>query len=177
MAGWGFVHEKLDIKFLILYVASRVAEPVPFEDMLELSMCDDGFGYFDFSDCLAELVATEHLSLQDGLYAITEKGRRNSGICESSLAYSVRLKADRKLREFNERLRRRSLVRSEVTPRDNGTYTVSLSFSDDVANLLTLELMVTQKEQAEALCRRFKKDPAKVYGQLVRTLLYDEHKD
>ena len=68
MSGWGFVHEKLDIKFLILYVAARVVEPVPFEDMLELSMCDDGFGYFDFSDCLAELVASEHLKLVDGLY-------------------------------------------------------------------------------------------------------------
>lgn len=173
MSGWGFVHEKLDIKFLILYVAARVTEPIPFEDMLELTMCDDGFGYFDFSDCLAELVTTEHLHLEDGLYAITEKGRRNSAICESSLAYSVRLRADQKLRDYNERLRRRSLVRAAVTERDNGTCTAALSFSDDVANLMTLELMVPKKEQAEALCRRFEKEPAAFYNQLIRHLLYD----
>lgn len=173
MAGWGFVHEKLDIKFLILYVMARVAEPVPFEDVLELSMCDDGFGYFDFSDCLAELVSTEHIALRDGLYEITEKGRHNSAICESSLAYPVRQRADKKLREFNERLRRRSLVRAAVTPRDNGTFTVSLSFSDDVSNLFSLEMMVPQREQAEKLCHRFEKSPAEVYGTLIATLLYE----
>jgi len=175
MSGWGFVHEKLDIKFLILYVAARVSEPVPFEDMLELSMCDDGFGYFDFSDCLAELVSTEHLTLRDGLYAITEKGLRNSSICESSLAYPVRVRADKKLREFNEKLRRRSLVRATVSERDNGTFTASLSFSDDVANLMTLEIMVPQKEQAEALCSRFQREPSAFYGELIRHLLYDEN--
>ncbi len=175
MSGWGFVHEKLDIKFLILYVAARVSEPVPFEDMLELSMCDDGFGYFDFSDCLAELVSTEHLALEDGLYAITEKGRRNSSICESSLAYPVRVRADKKLRSFNEKLRRRSLIRAAVTERDNGTFTASLSFSDDVAQLMTLEIMVPQKEQAEQLCRRFRKEPAEFYGKLIQHLLYDEN--
>lgn len=174
MSGWGFVHEKLDIKFLILYVMARVAEPVPFEDVLELSMCDDGFGYFDFSDCLAELVSTEHIILQDGVYSITEKGERNSAICESSLAYPVRLRADRKLREFNEKLRRRSLVRASITERENGTFTVSLSFSDDVANLMNLDIMVPQREQAEALCRRFEASPAEVYGTLIATLLYEK---
>ncbi len=174
MSGWGFVHEKLDIKFLILYVAARVSEPVPFEDMLELSMCDDGFGYFDFSDCLAELVASEHLELKDGLYTITEKGLRNSAVCESSLAYPVRLRADKKLRDHNESIRRRSLVRGSISERENGTYTASLSFSDDVSNLMTLEIMVPQKEQAEELCRRFKKQPAEFYGELMRHLLSDE---
>lgn len=173
MSGWGFVHEKLDIKFLILYVAARVSEPVPFEDMLELTMCDDGFGYFDFSDCLAELVTTEHLKLSDGLYAITEKGLHNSSVCESSLAYPVRVRADQKLRDYNEKLRRRHLVRAHVTERDNGTCTASLSFSDDVANLMTLELMMPKKEQAEELCRRFQRDPAGFYGRLIQHLLYD----
>ena len=38
-------------------------------------MCDDAIDYFDFSECLADLVRTEHLSLsEDGLYSITERG-------------------------------------------------------------------------------------------------------
>lgn len=174
MAGWGFVHEKLDIKFLILYIAARVAEPAPFQDMLELSMCDDGFGYFDFSDCLAELVTTEHLKLDDGLYAITEKGLRNSSVCESSLAYPVRVRADQKIRDYNEKLRRRHLVRANVTERDNGTCTASISFSDDLSNLLTLELMVPKREDAEALCRRFQRQPTAFYNRLIQHLLYDD---
>ena len=87
----GFIHDKLEIKFLILYITARVIEPIPFDTVWDLAMCDEGVDYFDFSECLADLVKTGHLTLsEDGLYAITDKGLRNSRICESSLPYSVR---------------------------------------------------------------------------------------
>ena len=95
MGRVGFIQDKLEIKFLILYVAARLIEPVPFEAMQELTMCDDGIDFFDFSECLSNLVESQHLTLSDdGLYAITEKGLHNGAICESSLPYSVRLRAD-----------------------------------------------------------------------------------
>ena len=109
MAGKGFVQDKLDIKFLILYIAARVVEPIPFSTMLDLSMCDDAIDYFDFSECLKELVDTGHLTLSEsGLYAITEKGLRNSKICETSLAYSVRLRCDKNVEAWNRKLRRKN---------------------------------------------------------------------
>ena len=83
MGRVGFIQDKLEIKFLILYVASRLIEPVPFEAMQELTMCDDGIDFFDFSECLSNLVESQHLTLSDdGLYAITEKGLHNGAICE-----------------------------------------------------------------------------------------------
>ena len=33
MARMGFIQDKLEIKFLLLYIASRLIEPVPFEAM------------------------------------------------------------------------------------------------------------------------------------------------
>ena len=109
MAPVGFIQDKLDIKFLILYVAMRLIEPVPFEVMQELCMLDDGIDFFDFSECLAHLVNSEHLTLsEDGLYAVTEKGIKNGRICETSIAYSVRLDADKVVAAYNEKLRRRA---------------------------------------------------------------------
>ncbi|EJW93152.1 hypothetical protein EVA_18741, partial [gut metagenome] len=58
MSSLGFIHDKLEIKFLILYIAARVIEPVPFDTVLDLTMCDDGVDYFDFSECLTDLVKT-----------------------------------------------------------------------------------------------------------------------
>ena len=133
MTARGFIQDKLEIKFLILYLAARVIEPVPFDTLLDLTLCDDAVDYFDFSECLADLVKTEHLTLDEesGLYAITEKGRRNSEICETSLPYSVRLRCDKNLNACNRALRRKNQVKSSTEPRANGTYTVSLSLDDD----------------------------------------------
>ena len=178
MPGYGFIHDKLEIKFLILYIAARVIEPVPFDTMLELTLCDDAIDYFDFSDCLADLVKTEHLTLSDeGLYAITDKGRRNSEICESNLPYSVRQRCDRNLADCNRRLRRKSQVKASSVRRPNGTWTVSLSLSDDMGSVMELDLMMVQEEMARGVEKRFRQSPERLYSQIVNLLLSDAPED
>jgi hypothetical protein len=170
MSSYGFISSKLEIKFLILYIAARVVEPVPFETMQELSMCDNGVDYFAFSECLADLVRTEHLTLRDGLYAVTDKGRRNSAVCESSLPYSVRIAAEQKLALCNEQLKRRALVKASVVPRDRGGYEVSLSLSDELDELMHLKLLVTRQDMALELQKRFRESAEELYAGILAEL-------
>lgn len=58
MARYGFIHDKLDIKFLILYLMARAAAPIDFPTLTDLTMCDDGVDYFEFTEAVAELVET-----------------------------------------------------------------------------------------------------------------------
>ena len=174
MAGRGFIHDKLEIKFLILYIAARVIEPIPFDTVLDLTMCDDAIDYFDFSECLNDLVKTEHLTLSpEGLYAITDKGLRNSQICESSLPYSVRLRCDKNIAVWNRKLRRKSQVRASTEKRANGTYTVRLSLDDDMGSVMDLKLVVIREDMAKVLSERFRKDPEKLYSKIMDLLLED----
>lgn len=174
MGRTGFIHDKLDIKFLILYLMERVAGPVDFATLAELTFCDDGVEYFDFAESVAELVDTGHLRLEDGHYLITDKGRRNGTICESSLAYSVRRKCDRNLAKLNAVLRRNAQVRSEVLPREDGSVTLRLILDDDKGNLMTLDLLTVSEEQAGQLADRFRAQPEKLYGNILQTLLEAE---
>ena len=172
MGRVGFIQDKLEIKFLMLYVAARLIEPVPFEAMQELTMCDDGIDFFDFSECLSNLVESQHLTLSDdGLYAITEKGLHNGAICESSLPYSVRLRADKNITIFNQKLKRRAQIQSDIAPRRNGTYTVTLAFNDDESQpILKMELMVPKDVMAKDLAERFQKNPEQLYTGVLNTL-------
>lgn len=166
----GFIRDKLEIKFLILYIVSRVSEPVTLAELQELTMCDDGIDYFDFAECLNDLVNTEHLRLEDDCYSITTKGLRNSEICESSLPYSVRIRADKNLAEYHKLLLRRNQVQGRITERENGTYTVKLSLRDDVDSVMDLELMVATEEMAKNLADRFRKNPEKIFSGVLAAL-------
>jgi len=175
MAGPGFIHDKLEIKFLILYIAARIIEPIPFDTVLDLTMCDDAIDYFDFSECLADLVKTEHLTLsEEGLYGITDKGLRNSAICESSLPYSVRLRCDRNLEVWNRKLRRKNQVKANWEQRRNGTYTLRLSLDDDMGSVMDLRLMVPREDMAKLLAERFRKSPEQLYGKIMELLLKED---
>ena len=172
MEDRGFIHDKLEIKFLILYIAARVIEPIPFDTVLDLTMCDDGVGYFDFSECLRDLVNTGHLTLSDtGLYAITDKGLRNSQICESSIPYSVRLRCDKNLAAWNRKLRRKNQVKTSVDQRSNGTFTVRMSLDDDMGNVMDLKLMAVRQDIAKLLADRFQKEPERIYSQIMKLLM------
>ena len=167
----GFISSNLEIKFLILYIASRLVEPVPFEVLQDLAMCDSGVDYFAFSECLADLVRTEHLERKDGVYGITDKGRRNSGICETSLPYSVRMQAEQKLAQCNEQLKRRALVGATVKPRENKPgYEVTLSLSDELDELMNLRLLVTRQDMALELQKRFRAHAEELYGKILAEL-------
>ena len=70
----GFIHEKLDIKILILFILRRLPGSVDRNLLSDFTQCDGGVGYFDFSDCLSELVDTGLVIEETEGYRISEKG-------------------------------------------------------------------------------------------------------
>lgn len=172
MAQYGFIHDKLDVKLLVLYVLSRAAGVLDRDTLLDLTMVDDGVDYFTFMEALSELEETDHLTCEDNCYSITEKGRKNSSVCESSLPFSVKRRCARKLAGVNAALRRSAQVRAEVLPRPEGDgCTLRLSLDDEASNLLTVELFSPSQAQAERLADGFKARPELVYNSLLDVLL------
>ena len=169
MARLGFIHEKLDIKILILYILRRLPGVVEPETLLELCQCDGGIGYFDYSDCLSELVETEHVTETEDGYEITEKGARNADAVESSLPYSVRSKAEKLLAPVAERLRRAAMLTAKHETGENGC-TVTLAMSDGVGEVFSLRLLCSGDEQAKIMEKNFKKDAEGFYNTLMEML-------
>ena len=174
MPRYGFIHDKLDIKFLVLYLMARVAAPVDFPTLTDLTMCDDGVDYFEFAEAVAELVDSGHLTLEHDLYAITEKGRENGAACESSLPYSVKRRCTANLSKVNGLLRRNAQVRAEIAARDEGGFEAKLVLDDEDGNLMTLALFCGSQEQAERLTAGFKSKPERVYHQILSALLDED---
>ncbi len=168
----GFIHEKLDIKILILYILRRLSWYVDPVVLSELCQCDGGVGYFDYSDCLTELIETGQIEEAEEGLRITEKGAANVDAVESSLPYSVRAKARKELQPVNEKLERAALIKAthEVTP--SGCI-VSLKMGDGMGELIDLKLLCSGEEQAKKIKRNFRNN-AEEYYQKIADLLSEE---
>lgn len=173
MSRIGYIQSDLDLKFLVLYIMNRVAAPITFLQLLDLALCDEGVDYFSLTQAVGHLVATEHLAQDGQLYSITEKGRRNCLICESSLPYSVRRRCDKNLVGINEQLRRDAQIQGELITNEDETYTVRISLSDGKGPLLRLELLTPSQAQGQHLVERFKAHPEQFYNGVVNALFED----
>jgi len=168
-----FIHSELDLKLLVLYIMDRAAGPLTFLQILELALCDAGVDYFSLTQAVEHMVSTGQLEKNGERYAITEKGRRNSEICRTSLPYSVRLHCDDNLARINEAIRLEAQVRTGVEPNEDGTVTLRLQLNDLGSPLLQLSLLAPDRERAEEMSGRFRADPARLYHEIVRLLTQD----
>ena len=153
MEGLGFIHEKLDIKILILYILNHLPAAVDAQTLSDLVFCDNGIGYFDYSDCLAELVDTAHITEEGGKYRITEKGSRNVREVASSLPYSVRMKADRVTEPIAEQMRRAAMIVAQHTNTPEGGCNVHLSLSDGIGRIVSMLPMRRRRARWSTILR------------------------
>ena len=169
MDGWGFIHAKLDLKILILYVLKRLPAPVDPEALAELVLIDGGVGYFDYKQCLAELIDGAQVDQTEDGCAITAKGSRNAGILSGELPYTVRLKADSATRRAAEEMRRQGMILANHETGGSGV-TVYLSVSDGLGSIFDLKILAADEEQAKKIERNFKKNAESYYNRMIDIL-------
>ncbi len=165
----GFIHDKLDIKILILFVLRRLPAPVDPQTLLDLCQVDDGMGYFDYSDCISDLLKSGHMTESEEGFQITEKGARNSDATESSLPYSVRSKALRGIAPVEERMRRMAMITARHSLDEKGCM-VELAMADGKGEMIHLQLLCADEEQARGMEKRFRKDAERSYPQRAEPL-------
>ena len=170
MDHFGFIHEELDIKILILFVLRRlpgVVDPNVLSDLCRA--CDEGFDYFEYSDCLADLIDNGLIAEKEEGFSITEKGAKNVEVVETDIPFSVRKRAEKLLKPERDRLRRGAMIKTTHENRKDGCF-VTLAMSDGEGDVINLRLLCAGEEQAKTMEKNFRKNAEAFYQQIVEML-------
>ena len=170
--GFGFIHDELDTKVLILYVLHRLPARINAEKLAELVLIDGGIGYFDYKQCLCELIESSHVDETEEGCLITAKGSRNCEILADSLPYSVRMKANKVTAPVAEEMRREAMILANHE-RTEGGVTVYLALSDGVGSIFDLKILAAGEEQAEKIERSFRRKAEEYYNRFITELSED----
>ncbi len=179
----GFIHDKLDVKLLILYLTSRLAGPVDLSDLVRLTLCDDGVNYFFSTEAITELVESGHLTLENGLYTITEKGLRNISSTESSLSPVILKRCDERLTPINYAILRGKQVKSSLIQNRSREWMVQLALNDDADNIMSLSLLMPSQETGRTVADQFRNHSASMFNEILsvfadhRPFSCEEHRD
>lgn len=169
----GLIRDDTELKILILFAMRKLGMAAPIETITELSTGAPGtdITYFDVAGCLASLVETEHLTLESGEYAITEKGIRNGEITEADIPYSVRRHAEREALRVRTLLVRDELVQTSRTILRRGGYEVEMRLSDGQDEVMRLCVIAASEKQATTIENAFREKAEGVFNTVMRELL------
>lgn len=170
MERFGFIHDKLDLKILILFILRRLPAAIDREALSELVMQDEGVGYFDYTECLAELADTGQVELTDEGYRITEKGDRNGLTIESSLPYTVRMRVERAVAPVVNAMNRNAMIKTGHKQQKGGGYQVELSMGDGIGEIISLRLLAASEEQAAVMEKKFRAEAEAFYNHIIEVL-------
>jgi len=172
MAGnFGFIHEMIERKVLILFIMRRLPEPVTLEVLADLTMCDDAISYFDVTDSIARLIETEHLKLEDGKYSITPLGIRNGEILEKNLPYPIKQRVEASTALIRANQNRDTMIKTQQISTGENEYKVALSLSDGLGEIISMELIAASEKQATDFEKNFRKNAEKIYQTIIEVLL------
>lgn len=178
MEARGFIRDMLDVKVLILYVASRARYPMSLQKIYELCFQDDCLSYFDLSIAVPQMVESGHLAeVEKDRFVITDKGRETEQVTEDAIAYPVLQRAKAAVERFNNEEKREGFVKADVEQRENGEYSVTMQMSDEAGELMNLTLPAPTQQQARALAKAFRERADRLYQTVVGVLLEKERPD
>lgn len=173
----GFIREKLEVKFLILFVLASFEKEASFDDVLASTLVDGAITYFDISDAFYELVDSGHIEHSGELYKITQKGRDIIKSAESRLPASVRREAQRAvLRAVSSNIRN-SMIICETKEISQNHHVTLLKMNDERGEIVKIELMVLNRQQAEMLENNFKSNAERIYNEVLKALMKDYSED
>jgi len=171
--GFGLIHEKLDLKLLILFILQRLPAAVTVVELGDLVLAHCTSGYFDYAECLDELAGSGHLREENGRYSITELGREHGRTIEDSLPFTIRRDCERALAPVVEVMRRSAMVGASHQVGKDGCWT-ELSLSDGLGDILRLRLLCSGEEQARLIEKNFREGAEGVYLHLMQFLTHTQ---
>lgn len=171
----GFVREPEDIKYLILYCLSLLPITVSQDDLMDIVMVDDGFGYFEFIQYFHELIESKHISeIETGgekQYLLTLKGKEVVELMDGHLKASVCDKAQAAVIRVVRKIRRSDSIRAQHRDNGDGTFTVTLAVWDKSVELASMSMLVYSERQCRILEDNFKQNAEYIFKGFVNLLL------
>lgn len=171
MLEGGKLHEKEDVKILILYTLSKLNRAVPSRAVVDLFLNSETVEYFTLTEAIDELVNSGHIAIdgEEGVTVMTRLGYEAVKELTPRLPIWARERAIKGATELLRIFDRRSGTQVRTFERDGHTFAeCSLTDGDDL--LFRLEIALPSQEYAFSTGENFRDNAADIYRYILQKL-------
>lgn len=162
-------------RVMILFMLNRVEYPLTNTQITNLILDKEYTDYFQVQQTLADLLASELITAEsthsNTRYRITDAGMETLRYFEDKVSEDIKKEIVAYFRKHNYDLKAESTVFADYYKAAGGGYAARCQVRGEKNSVIDLTLGVGTKEQAEAICRNWKKESTDVYALLMDLLL------
>lgn len=169
----GFVKSNFEIKVVVLYILSKVPDPLAFDELLDIAQSEEDINYFLLKQSVEELIVPENILQQEEGYSITPRGRENLDNFLYILPDSIKGNLDAILTDVIRAQTTRRNIKSFITEHPDTTSEINLQVLDARGVLMDLKLITANVTESEIISKAFHNDPSLFFREVmekVRTL-------
>jgi hypothetical protein len=171
------IRDTTDIKILICYLLKNIDKPISFDNISEILLQDELVNYFELVKAIDDLLVSGHIDLvmqgEQKLYKSTRLGAGTAELFERRLPFSVKEKSVKAAINLLAKIKRESENSVEIAENASGGLNVCCKILDMGDALLSINLFVPDKLQAEMVKKHFLANPELVYKGVLSLLTGD----
>ena len=163
-----------DLKVFLLFLMDNIRYPIDKSTVMLIIEENTDEITFDYEQCLAELVDSEHLLFDEiegeKYYMISDKGRVVASELYDSLDPALREKSLRSAIKHVSLSKSGASIKAYIEKTEIGRYRVTLEAYDSFGELMQTSLTVNSQAEAEQIKRNFEAKPDGVYRGVLFSL-------
>jgi len=174
MPGYTFV-EPTDIKLIILYIIKNYNLPLDNSQITDIFMSHSFVDYFTMQEYLDQMIEGEliEIYIENNIkkYILTLRGQDALKFFIDKIPVTVRERILLSIRQYQKQLKNALEISAHYHAANELEYVINCSVSENGNELFAVTMSAGSKQMAVDACNKFKKDPQKIYSEILRVLL------
>ena len=166
-------------KILILYIINQFKMPLTESQLIQFILEKEFMNYFVFKQHLSELTASQMIeynaSEKYSYYLISKKGEQTLEIFGKLIADDVKSILDNEIILKKNQFKKDSEIITNYVMIGEFEYIVYLMAIEKGTPLIDLRLNVGSKEQAEELCKNWKRNSSEYFKKIISIITKSEN--
>ena len=165
-------------KLMILHMLKQVKFPLSNSQMSDFFLTKEYTTYFTLQQALSELLESKLIKKESvrnsSRYQITREGEETLAFFGNQISDAIIEDIRQFLNENKVHLRDEVSLVADFYKSTNQDYTVHCEIREGTSSLISMDLSVPGKNQAEAMCLNWSSHSQEIYSFVMNTLMRDE---